>query len=154
VSCPRCAGLGCDVCGHSGLAPLDLGHGVEPPTGTWRTRLEIDGRTVAISPRRLQVFAHYLRYGGGDAAARLGITTQAIKNHAWDLYVALDAHSLTEAAIKLGWLRIPDQLLTPPHAPTTGAATEAETGDGRAVAGPATGRVAGAALPVQQDGRP
>jgi DNA-binding CsgD family transcriptional regulator len=60
------------------------------------------------TPRQLEALQASLMYGSQKAAAhQMGISPQQLKNHLTRLYKRLDVVSMPEAAIALGWLRIP-----------------------------------------------
>lgn len=59
--------------------------------------------------REKQCLANALLYGQSEAAARLDISAQTLKNHLTNLYARLGAESYADAAIALGWLDIPGE---------------------------------------------
>ena len=60
-----------------------------------------------VTKRQLQVLAYSLNYGIADAASRLDITEQTAKNLLQALYRKIGVHTMTQAAIRVGWLQIP-----------------------------------------------
>ena len=59
--------------------------------------------------RQLECLAAYLRLDSHkEAAAQLGISPHTSKNHVYEAVRALDARGPGDAAIKLGWLRLPE----------------------------------------------
>jgi DNA-binding CsgD family transcriptional regulator len=59
--------------------------------------------------REVEVLAAYLSHGSTkDAADLLGLRQQTVKNHLVNLYERLDVGGAIEAALALGWLRVPD----------------------------------------------
>lgn len=59
--------------------------------------------------RELEVLAAMLRRGSAkEAAHELGIATETVRNHASRLYLKLGVDSQSQAAIALGWLKVPD----------------------------------------------
>ena len=71
--------------------------------------------TDGVTKRRLEVFAAALAMGNRDAAEALGLTEQTVKNHVGDLFRALGVNSRCEAAIVLGWLKIPEPVRDKTH---------------------------------------
>ena len=60
--------------------------------------------------RQVEVLASYMAHGRvKDAATELGISEQTVKNHLLNLYRTLDVGGAIEAAMALGWLRIPER---------------------------------------------
>lgn len=67
--------------------------------------------TVAFpTDRQVEVLASYLAHGRvKDAAAELGISPQTVKNHLSNLYDRLEVGGAVEAALALGWIRLPER---------------------------------------------
>lgn len=90
-----------------------------------------DGTEHVITLRQLRCLAAAMLYGYDAASDRLGISGSTVKKHLQTLYRHLDADNQAEAAIALGWLTLPAELLEP-DAPS-------EPSGGRSVAGPWAG---------------
>jgi len=66
--------------------------------------------TTFPTDREVEVLAAYMAAGRvKDAASALGISEQTAKNHLAELYTRLDVAGAIEAALALGWIRIPDR---------------------------------------------
>lgn len=65
------------------------------------------------SDRQLRVLALALRYGRQGAEVRLGLAHGTVRNHLTELYRRLGAGSSTDAAEKIGWLKIPEEYVPP-----------------------------------------
>lgn len=63
-----------------------------------------------LTDRQVEVLAAYMRTGRvKEAAAALGLAQQTVKTHLQHVYDTLGVGGATEAAMALGWLRVPDQ---------------------------------------------
>jgi DNA-binding CsgD family transcriptional regulator len=62
---------------------------------------------VRLTPRQTQALATQLRYGRKGAAYRLGIAEVTQRTHIAEVNRRLGTGSVTEAALRLGWLVIP-----------------------------------------------
>ena len=65
-----------------------------------------------MTDRRLQCLAFSLLYGNDVAAKMLGVTPQTVKNNLSTIYRELGVRSRSQAAYRLGWLEIPEDLKT------------------------------------------
>jgi len=70
---------------------------------TWGTR---------PTRRELQCLANSLLHGRKEAAKRMGIADSTLRNHLTSLNYRLEAENMREAAFALGWLNIPEELVT------------------------------------------
>jgi DNA-binding CsgD family transcriptional regulator len=92
----------------------DLGFGTADVVVNWLgdtitlARWVNDDRHSWISDRQLQCLELLLRHDRKTAAARLGIAQSTVRNHLNRLYASLGVSSASQAAIVLGWLRLPD----------------------------------------------
>ncbi len=133
------------------LTAPDLGHGTGemyiggPAMGSCSYWVRADGRRVALSPRQLQALSLSLQHGADEAAFRMGITTKTIRNLLTRLYRKLGVFGRFEAAVTLGWVHIPPELLDAPL--EARELVESPPIGGRALAGPNGGRSLGRGRP-------
>ena len=103
------------------MEPVDLGHGTTrmwtaDGEGTPCTLWPVDGRVIPIATRKLLMLSLALQHGADEAAYRLGVGPGTVKNNLTALYRRLGVFGRDEAALALGWLRIPPALLDTPDA--------------------------------------
>ena len=63
-----------------------------------------------LTVREVEVLAGVARYGRRGAAEHLFLSEHTIKSYLNRAYARLDAHTLTEALLKVGWLHVPEGL--------------------------------------------
>lgn len=78
--------------------------------------------------RNLEVLAASILVGSKDAAYRLGVTPRSVQHSITDLLIRLDVGNRWEAALALGWLRIPEEYMR--AADPGGPAVSSGSGEG------------------------
>lgn len=70
-----------------------------------------DGKEIWLTARQLQCLAMSLVHGRKMAAAKIGISIHSLKGHMYRLGEQLGTQSAADAALELGWLKVPPELL-------------------------------------------
>lgn len=99
---------------------VDLGYGIKevPYWGRDHDPYEVaeyrsvDGARIFLTMRQLQCFAFAIQLGVQEAAHRLGISGQTVKNHLSQVYKKLGVMGRFEALVALGWVALPAELFT------------------------------------------
>lgn len=60
-----------------------------------------------LSAREREALRYAALEGVQGAARRMGLTTRTVEQYIGRAYTKLDAHTATEAHLRLGWLRVP-----------------------------------------------
>lgn len=89
--------------------------------GTWMRVGVVDGIRVEVSERWLRALAMTMALGPAEAARRLGVNQQTVAKYRSALYAELEVAnegetpwtSMHRAAIALGWIDVPPELLEP-----------------------------------------
>jgi DNA-binding CsgD family transcriptional regulator len=66
---------------------------------------------IKVTRRQQQCLAFSLLYGNEKGSKMLGITPQTMKNNVGTVYRRLGVNSRSQAASRLGWLKVPDHLM-------------------------------------------